>query len=432
MLTQEQNDALTRTGPGTPGGELLRRYWQPVALADELPEGGDPIPVDILGEELVLFRDEQNRIGLLDRHCCHRGTDLSYGRVENGGLRCLYHGWLYDVNGRCLEQPLEPKELNFKDKVRQPSYPVVERAGAFFAYMGPLPAPEFPDFDFFTFPASHLHSHKVFLDCNYMQANEGNYDPAHVGQLHRAFDPDRKPGLNFGSLKTIGVSTEGAVIEPYETPKLKVENTRFGLRIFQIRSGGPGRTYLRVTAYGMPNWSVIAGPQGGDGHIGIWHVPIDDYSHWRWHFSVRRDAPLDHTSRMAQNRSGDEYADRFHHARTAKNRYKQDRSKFSESFTGMGRNFNVHDAFATESQGAIQDRTREHLATSDLAVAAARRMMLRGIEDIKAGKDPVGVVRDKAANDFHDLRSIDALFATDADLNEVVRQVVEPPAQAAE
>jgi phenylpropionate dioxygenase-like ring-hydroxylating dioxygenase large terminal subunit len=336
------------------------------------------------------------------------------------------------VNGCCLEQPLEPKELNFKDKVRQPSYPVVERAGAFFAYMGPLPAPEFPEFDFFTFPASHLHSHKVFLDCNYMQANEGNYDPAHVGQLHRAFDPNRKPGLNFGSLKTIGVSTEGAVVEPYETPKLKVENTKFGLRIFQIRSGGPGRTYLRVTAYGLPNWSVIAGPQGGDGHIGIWHVPIDDYSHWRWHFSVRRDAPLDHTSRMAQNRSTDEYVDRFHHARTARNRYKQDRSKFSENFTGMGRNFNVHDAFATESQGAIQDRTKEHLATSDLAVAAARRMMLRAIEDIKAGKDPVGVVRDKAANDFHDLRSFDALIAENADLNEVVRQVVEPPAQAAE
>jgi nitrite reductase/ring-hydroxylating ferredoxin subunit len=434
MLTQEQNDALTRTGPGTPGGDLLRRYWQPIALASELPVGGPPIPIDVLGEELVLFRDEEGRLGLLDRHCCHRGTDLSYGRLENGGLRCLYHGWLYDVTGRCLEQPLEPKESTFKDKVRQTAYPVVERAGAFFAYMGPGAAPEFPNFDFFTYPASNRHSHKVFLDCNYMQANEGNYDPAHVGQLHRTFDPTRKPGLVFGSLKIVGTEIEGAVIDAQETPKLKVENTHFGLRIFQVRSGGPGRTYLRVTAYGLPNWSVIAGPQGGDGHIGIWHVPIDDFTHWRWHFSVRRDAPLDHTSRMAQNRTGDEYDDEFHMSRKRANRYRQDRGKFTENFTGMGRNFNVHDAFATESQGAIQDRTKEHLATTDLAVAAARRMMLRAIEDIKAGKDPVGVVRSAEANDFHDLRSFDVLVREDADYAEVVRQVVtgDVPAVAAE
>jgi phthalate 4,5-dioxygenase len=143
MLTKEQNATLTLAGPGTPGGELLRRFWQPIALVKELPNGGDPLPIDILGEELVLFRDETNRIGLLDRHCCHRGSDLSYGRVECGGLRCLYHGWLYDVNGHCLEQPLEPKVSTYKDQVRQPSYPVIERAGAFFAYMGPGAPPEF-------------------------------------------------------------------------------------------------------------------------------------------------------------------------------------------------------------------------------------------------------------------------------------------------
>src|SRR5665213_4628280 len=157
MLTQEQNDALTRTAPGTAGGALLRSYWQPIALSTELPPGGGPVSVDVLSEELVLFRDRQGRVGLLDRHCCHRGTDLSFGRLEDGGLRCLYHGWLYDVAGKCLEQPAEPKNSTFKDKIRQTAYPVVERAGALFAYLGPGPAPEFPAYDFFTAAPEYTH-----------------------------------------------------------------------------------------------------------------------------------------------------------------------------------------------------------------------------------------------------------------------------------
>ena len=206
MLTQEQNDALTRTSAGTPGGALLRSYWQPIAVASELPDGGAPVPVDILGEELVLFRDDQGRLGLIDRHCAHRGTDLSFGRLEDGGLRCLYHGWLYDVNGACLEQPAEPKESTFKSKIRLCAYPVVERGGAFFAYLGSGGPPEFPNYDFLTYPPEHCHAAKVFVDCNYLQANEGNYDPGHVGFLHRSFEADRKPGLKFGYLHRVGDS----------------------------------------------------------------------------------------------------------------------------------------------------------------------------------------------------------------------------------
>src|SRR5215475_2026126 len=174
MLTQEENDLLACTGPGTPGGALLRKYWQPVALSEELAENGAPLPVRILNEDLVLFRDDQGRPGLLGLHCSHRRADLSFGRVENGGLRCLYHGWLYDVSGTCLEQPLEPKESTYKDKVRATSYPIVQRAGAFFAYLGDGEPPEFPAYDFFTYPAEHCHSAKVLINCNYMQANEGN------------------------------------------------------------------------------------------------------------------------------------------------------------------------------------------------------------------------------------------------------------------
>ena len=133
MLTREENELLTRTGPGTPCGEFMRRYWQPVALSEELPPGGYPVPRGVMGEELVLFRDDQGRIGLLDLHCSHRAADLSYGRLEDGGLRCIYHGWLYDVNGRCLETPAEPEGSNLKLTIRHPAYPCQEAGGVIFA-----------------------------------------------------------------------------------------------------------------------------------------------------------------------------------------------------------------------------------------------------------------------------------------------------------
>jgi phthalate 4,5-dioxygenase len=429
MLSKEQNDALTITDPGTPGGELLRRYWQPIALSSELPAGGAPVPIDLLGEELVLFRDQQDRVGLLDRHCCHRGTDLSFGRLEDGGLRCLYHGWLYDVTGKCLEQPAEPKTSTFKDRVRQTAYPVVEKAGAFFAYLGPGDAPEFPTYDFFTLGDEHIHVHKLFIDCNYLQANEGNYDPAHVGFLHRSFDTNRRPGLNFGALKLVGMTKDEIAltdIDPHEAPRIEVEETSFGVRIFQNRSAGAGRKYLRVTYFGMPNFSVIAGPQGGDGQIGHWHVPVTNETHWRWNFYVRRDAPLDESHRIPNHlRKPEEYEDAYHITRKQANRFLQDRSAMDQNFTGMGPNFNTHDAFATETPGKIQDRTREHLATTDVALAAARKQMLRAVDDVRAGRDPIGLARTPDANRYPDLLSFDVVAPETMPNADVVRHVVE-------
>src|SRR5256712_13200560 len=135
-MTPEENELLTRTGPGPPCGELMRRYWQPAALSEELPVGGAPLSIVLFGEELVLFRDEQGRVGLIGLHCSHRGADLSYGRLEDGGLRCIYHGWLYDVNGRCLQQPGEPAGSTFHEKIHHLAYPCIERAGLIFAYLG--------------------------------------------------------------------------------------------------------------------------------------------------------------------------------------------------------------------------------------------------------------------------------------------------------
>ena len=161
MLTKEENEQLTRVGPGTPMGDLMRRYWQPAALSEELPNGGAPLPVRLLGEDLVLFRDDQGRAGLLGIHCSHRGADLSYGRVEDGGLRCIYHGWLYDIHGRCLDQPGEPGGGEHKDSIRHTAYPCEERGGIILAYMGPGDPPLLPNYEFFKVPKANRKAHKL-------------------------------------------------------------------------------------------------------------------------------------------------------------------------------------------------------------------------------------------------------------------------------
>src|SRR5262249_12064570 len=157
---------LTQTGPGTPGGGMMRHYWHPIALSDELPPGGAPNPVRLFGEDLVLFRDNAGRAGLLGLACSHRCADLSYGRIEGGGLRCLCHGWLYDVNGRCLEMPAEPPSSRYKDEIRHLAYPCIERAGLIFAYMGGGEPPLFPEYEFLEADAAHRHLQKMILDCN--------------------------------------------------------------------------------------------------------------------------------------------------------------------------------------------------------------------------------------------------------------------------
>ena len=183
-MDKTENDLLTQTGPGTPCGELMRRYWMPAALSEELPRGGAPLALKLLGEELVLFRDDQGQPGLLGLHCAHRGADLSYGRLEDGGLRCIYHGWLYDIHGRCIDQPGELAGGTQRDTIRQPAYPCVERAGTIFAYMGPGKPPLFPNYEFLSVSENQAFTIKLFSDCNYLQGNEGNLDLAQLSFLH--------------------------------------------------------------------------------------------------------------------------------------------------------------------------------------------------------------------------------------------------------
>src|SRR5450432_1793034 len=197
MMSQEQNDLITRTGPKDGCGKLMRMYWQPAALVDEW-QGDRPVrPVKLLGENLVLFRNEDGRYGLIERHCAHRGADLAYGRLEDGGLRCAFHGWLFDVNGRCLETPAEPDDSNLCANVHAKSYPVVEKSGILFAYMGPGEPPEFPHFDCFIAPSSHTFAFKGMIDCNWLQSLEVGIDPVHTSFLHRFFN-DEDPSQSYG------------------------------------------------------------------------------------------------------------------------------------------------------------------------------------------------------------------------------------------
>src|SRR6267143_2302916 len=185
MLSKAQNDLITQTGPGTPGGRLLRGYWQPIATAEEMPIGGAPMPVRVMSEDLVLFRDDSDRLGLIGQYCPHRGTDLSYGRVEDGGLRCLYHGWLFDINGKCLDQPAEPTDKKFCHKVRHASYPVQEKGGVIWTYMGEGVPPLIPNFQFLTAPEPNRIAFRTILKCNWLQGLESSTDPAHTTYLHR-------------------------------------------------------------------------------------------------------------------------------------------------------------------------------------------------------------------------------------------------------
>jgi phthalate 4,5-dioxygenase len=404
MLSQSDNELITRTGPGTPGGALLRSYWQPVALAEELPDRGVPIPVRILGEDLVLYRDEEGELGLLGLHCSHRRADLSYGRVEDGGLRCLYHGWLFDRQGHCIEQPCEPPDQRFCEKVRHPAYPCHERAGIIFAYMGNGEPPLFPAYEPFIAPRDHVLVTKIFHECNYFQANEGNLDPSHVSYLHRQANVPE-------NLKRTVKGTEGklplALYEADMAPRIDVEETNFGVRIFSIRSTHEQRTFFRVTNFILPNMATIPGPMSGDGYNLYWHVPIDDTHHWRYDVVFRRSAPLEERDIRRNQEILDELDPGYRPKRNRANRYLQDRESMKTwSFSGMGRIFNVQNTAIVEGAGAIVDRSREFLGPSDKALIMARRQVLKAIRDVQNGREAPNILRTGAANHYPDLTVI--------------------------
>jgi phenylpropionate dioxygenase-like ring-hydroxylating dioxygenase large terminal subunit len=427
MLTKERSDLLTRTGRGTPGGELLRRYWQPVAFRKELPQDGSPLPIKIMGEELVLFRDDQGRPGLLAINCCHRGSDISYGRVEDGGLRCLYHGWLFDVNGKCLEQPAEPAGSSFKDKVGQTAYPCQEAGDTIFAYLGPGDAPLLPNLQMFDAPPERLVEHRVYTECNYLQGNEANLDPAHISFIHRTVAKIEKEDVEGPQHDESLFGTQRRLyhLQKHTAPDLEIEETRFGIRIYSTRDQDDGSQYLRITNFVMPNLCAIGGRDlkwGGGGYHIHWHVPIDDTSHWRWEWIFHSQADMD-TKDLYDSINIERTPD-WRHIRNQGNRYLQDRDEMkTTTFGGVGPHFPVQDANVTETMGPIQDRMAEHLGTSDIAIAAARRMLFQAIEEIEQGNDPLHVIRDAKDNDYSDMVVLTEVIDADTDKRERCREL---------
>ncbi|WP_250491069.1 Rieske 2Fe-2S domain-containing protein [Caballeronia sp. INML2] len=384
---------LTQTNAGTPAGELLRRYWQPVATSDSLPKDGAPQPIRIMGEDLVLFRDDKGKVGLIDRKCAHRCTDLALGRIEDGGIRCPYHGWLFDVNGRCLDQPAEASPTA-KDRIRMKSYPIHEAGGAFWAYMGPGEAPLFPNYPALAGGDEFRYTTRWFGDCNWMQASEGNIDPVHTSYLHQL------------ELTSSDMQARWGVFANQARPELAVEDTRFGVRLYTLRKiDGTDRSSIRITNFVMPNACAVGGFEGYLGEGGLtmlWDVPIDDEHHWRWEFIFHRSGQLDKAALAKQYASEKAEGDRMR--RDKRDLYSQDRDSMKkEAYLGLGECFSVHDIAITQSQGTIHDQTGEHLSSSDIAIMRARRMLDEGAKDVAEGRDPRGVVRAESENQFSDL-----------------------------
>jgi hypothetical protein len=412
MMSQEKNDEITRVGADQPAGKLLRRYWMPAALSDELMERRPVVPVTLLGEKLVLFRDEGGQLGLIARHCPHRGADMCFGRLEDHGLRCPFHGWHFDVAGQCVEQPAEPEGSRMHENIRTPAYPVVEKNGIVWAYMGPGEPPAFPAFDCFAAPQTHVFAFKGLWECNWLQALEVGIDPAHASFLHR-FLQDEDPKDGYGKqFRDTAADTDmpmTQVLREFPRPELKVERTDYGLRIFALRDLENGSTHVRVTNQLFP--CAIAIPMSNEMTITQWHVPIDD-THCYWYsmftsFGAGVDKVTMREQRLKEHRLPD-YAP----LKNARNTYGFDPAEQqSLTYTGMGLDINVHDQWAVESMGPIQDRREEHLGKSDLAIVAYRKLLREAIATAANGKSdglPLAV-GERAAREIKGPVSIDAI-----------------------
>ncbi len=389
MLQSDQNRLVTQTGPSTPCGDLMRHYWQPAALTDELNGDRPVLPVRLLGEDLVLFRKPNGDYGLIDRYCPHRGVDLAYGRLEENGLRCPFHGWLLNEEGKCLDMPAEPLADRFRDKIKHTAYPCQERNGIIFAYMGGGEPPAFPKFDCFAAPEANAFAFKGLLECNWLQALEVGIDPAHASFLHRFFE-DEEASANYG--KQFRDNTTGAdipvtqVLREYPCPKLDVETTGYGLRLFALRELDNEHTHVRVTNLVFPCAIVI--PMSKDMIITQWHVPIDDENCWWYAIFTSFDHTVDKAAMRAEREKLYEVPGYRPRLNRSNNWGFDPREQQERTYTGMGDDINVHDQWAVESPGPIADRTREHLGSTDKGITAYRKQLLQAIGGLQNGTKP--------------------------------------------
>ena len=422
MLNTEENELLTRVGPGAPMGTLMRRYWLPALLADELPAPDcPPVRLRLLGEDLVAFRDTQGRAGVLEEACPHRRASLWLGRNEESGLRCVYHGWKFDVTGQCLDQMNEP--VSFADKVRAVAYETVELGGVVWVYMGPPEQrPADPSFEWTRVPAQRRAVRKVWEECNWLQALEGGIDSSHAPILHRSFvtsprDAARAAGAMFNS----------------GPPVLEVDETDYGYLYAGIRILSPEKQYVRGYHLVMPFTQLRPGGAGGPQDVSIvsghhW-VPIDDENClvWNWHYSFGPDELTEEQRTMDRDGDSDRFVDRNNQFRAAGNRRNNwlvDRqAQRNGSFTGI-EGIHAQDRAVQESMGPVVDRSREHLGPADRAIIVARRLLLEAVRQVETGETPPG-----CAGTYYNLRAIERIFPREQPWRDVLLPLMQPEAE---
>lgn len=420
-LTREQQETLVRVGPGTPMGTLMRRYWIPVLLDWELPEPDcAPVRVRVLGEDLIAFRDTDGRVGLLDQFCAHRGVSLFFGRNEQCGLKCPYHGWKYDITGQCVEMPNEPEESGFREKVAITAYPCREIGGLIWAYLGdPAHQPAPPAYDWLQVPPTHRFWTKREQDSNWLQALEGAIDSSHVGQLHR-FELDSDPlHLNADGPKYIKADTR---------PKFFTAETPFGVAIGARRNASEERFYWRMTPFIMPFHQMVPpyGPNPTGGHS---FVPIDDEHCFSYSYYWHPTAPISPELREAMEHGGGIHSvnipGTFKPVANRSNDYLIDRvaQKERRSFSGV---LGIADADAAcqESMGPIQDRTRERLGSADVGIIAARRRLL----DAALALREKGIAPPALIPEEQHVRSASVLLDKELPFEEGIRRAMIVPA----
>jgi phthalate 4,5-dioxygenase oxygenase subunit len=381
-MHKEMSETLVRTGPGTRMGNLMRRYWVPVMLASEIAEPDGPqVRVQIMGEKLLAFRDTSGHVGLIDEFCTHRGASLYFGRNEENGIRCSYHGLKFSRTGECLEVPSAPqacKHMGIK------AYPCIERAGLVWAYMGPKdkqPGP--PEVEWCNLPASHVFATKRLQECNYLQAMEGGIDTAHVSYVHR-YEMESDP--TFRGVKANDyIRADGNVI-------FDIEKTDFGLTLYGRRNGEPDSFYWRITQWLFP-WFTLIPPFGHHALGGHVWVPIDDENCWAWSMNWRPDEPLSEEERAAMEAGKGIHVvyepGSFRPLANKDNDYMIDRraQKEKRAYSGVF-GFSMQDASLQESMGTIQDHEREKLLPTDKAIAMARHMLYEAATGLEKGAEP--------------------------------------------
>jgi phthalate 4,5-dioxygenase len=387
MLSKADNERLTRVGPGTTMGNLLRRFWLPFLLPEELAEAdAPPMKVRLMGEDLLAFRDTNGRLGLLERYCPHRRVDLFLGRNEECGLRCINHGWKFDVGGNVVDMPSEPEESALRRIAKARSYPIVEWGGVIWAYLGdPAQAPAVPpQFEWGRVSAEHRFVTKRLQENNYAQSVEGGIDSSHVGILHGLLDPDTTRPFRERLRSIVPTATVAKDL----APRFEVRPTPYGMLIGARRVAGDDY-YWRITQFLMPFYTMFApGEKGGNIQGHAW-TPIDDYNTWTFSMTWNPGRPLNDKDRAFGTVHTPLIPDgSYRGVHNQDNMYGLDRDVQRRlSVSGM-QDIGTQDSAVQESMGAIVDRSTETLGMCDTAIAAYRKMLLAAARALESGTEP--------------------------------------------